>query len=147
MAAGEMSAFWCALLLMVLYSKPVWYMPQGCFSCISAMRLYFQDAYVMSHRDTLFLSPVSATGLLMNSGEVFPRHDSCVRYRATQHHLHVDRHVGWCFVQPNTRNLRSGRLLLGAATLSVRRNIAMSIVALSPSDSPAMMGNAAAAAY
>ncbi|MBZ3655499.1 hypothetical protein JS565_00630 [Salmonella enterica subsp. enterica serovar Senftenberg] len=50
--------------------KPVVYAPELVFSCISAQYapLFFPDVYVMSHRDTLFLrlSPVSATGLLMN---------------------------------------------------------------------------------
>ncbi len=77
----------------------------------------------MSHRDTLFPRrlPASATGLDERVAEVFPRYDPAFCARL----LNIISMIGMLaerFVQPNTQVYDLG-CSLGAATLSVRRNI------------------------
>ena len=88
----------------------------------------------MSHRDTLFSAPIASLGdwtFDERVAEVFPD----MIQRSVPGYSNIISMIGMLaerFVQPNTQVYDLG-CSLGAATLSVRRNIAIRAVALSPS--------------
>ncbi len=137
-----MSATRCALLLMVLAN--LWYMPSGVgFLPPLAHNTPFSffGFNVMSHRDTLFSAPIASLGdwtFDERVAEVFPD----MIQRSVPGYSNIISMIGMLaerFVQPNTQVYDLG-CSLGAATLSVRRNIShpgCRIIAID--NSPAMV--------
>ena len=94
--------------------------------CVSAQyaTFFFPDFYVMSHRDTLFSAPIARLGdwtFDERVAEVFPD----MIQRSVPGYSNIISMIGMLaerFVQPGTQVYDLG-CSLGAATLSVRRNI------------------------